>query len=105
MLPLALLPCWPGRKNLKATRRVILAERERPLGIGIFCPEIIFDERVGKPLDLIVHGFEDEKAQLHIARFTLIDTLELQVDTLCVHGDNPEGVQAIREIRALVDRG
>ncbi|MEH6610961.1 MAG: 5-oxoprolinase subunit PxpA [Halioglobus sp.] len=33
------------------------------------------------------------------------NTLELQVDTLCVHGDNPEGVQAIREIRALVDQG
>ncbi|MEP0201844.1 MAG: 5-oxoprolinase subunit PxpA [Halioglobus sp.] len=29
--------------------------------------------------------------------------LELQVDTLCVHGDNPEGVAAIRDIRALVD--
>ncbi len=33
------------------------------------------------------------------------ETLKLQVDTLCVHGDNPEGVQAIREIRALVDKG
>lgn len=31
-------------------------------------------------------------------------TLPLQADTLCVHGDNPEGVAAIREIRALVDR-
>ncbi|MGK0441995.1 MAG: UPF0271 protein [Pseudohongiellaceae bacterium] len=30
-------------------------------------------------------------------------TLSLQVDTLCVHGDNPEGVQAIETIRALVD--
>jgi UPF0271 protein len=29
--------------------------------------------------------------------------LELHIDTLCVHGDNPEGVAAIREIRALVD--
>ncbi|RLQ21630.1 5-oxoprolinase subunit PxpA [Seongchinamella sediminis] len=28
--------------------------------------------------------------------------LALSVDTLCVHGDNPEGVQAIREIRALI---
>ena len=27
----------------------------------------------------------------------------LQVDTLCVHGDNPEGVRAIADIRALVD--
>lgn len=30
--------------------------------------------------------------------------LSLAADTLCVHGDNPEGVAAIREIRALVDR-
>ncbi len=29
--------------------------------------------------------------------------LALKVDSLCVHGDNPEGVQAIREIRALVN--
>jgi UPF0271 protein len=29
-------------------------------------------------------------------------TLALSVDTLCVHGDNAEGVQAIREIRALL---
>ena len=29
--------------------------------------------------------------------------LPLQVDTLCVHGDNLEGVQAIEAIRALVD--
>ena len=29
-------------------------------------------------------------------------TLPLAADTLCVHGDNMEGVQAIREIRALV---
>jgi UPF0271 protein len=29
--------------------------------------------------------------------------LALQADSLCVHGDNPEGVLAIREIRALVD--
>jgi 5-oxoprolinase (ATP-hydrolysing) subunit A len=29
-------------------------------------------------------------------------TLSLNADTLCVHGDNVEGVQAIREIRALV---
>ena len=32
-------------------------------------------------------------------------TLPLQADTLCVHGDNPEGVLAIREIRALVNAG
>jgi UPF0271 protein len=30
--------------------------------------------------------------------------IELQADTLCVHGDNLEGVQAIQAIRALVDR-
>jgi UPF0271 protein len=29
-------------------------------------------------------------------------SLPLHADTLCVHGDNLEGVQAIREIRALV---
>ena len=29
--------------------------------------------------------------------------IALHADSLCVHGDNPEGVQAIREIRALVD--
>ncbi|MDP5069443.1 MAG: 5-oxoprolinase subunit PxpA, partial [Congregibacter sp.] len=29
-------------------------------------------------------------------------TLTLTVDTLCVHGDNAEGVQAIREIRQLL---
>ncbi len=28
--------------------------------------------------------------------------LQLQVDTLCVHGDNAEGIQAIREIRELL---
>jgi UPF0271 protein len=30
--------------------------------------------------------------------------LKLRVDTLCVHGDNEEGVAAISEIRQLVDR-
>ncbi len=30
-------------------------------------------------------------------------TLNLAPDTLCVHGDNAEGVSAIREIRAIVD--
>lgn len=29
-------------------------------------------------------------------------TLPLAADTLCVHGDNAEGVQAVREIRALL---
>lgn len=32
-------------------------------------------------------------------------TLVLQADTLCVHGDNLEGVQAIRDIRTLVRGG
>ena len=31
--------------------------------------------------------------------------IQLQADSLCVHGDNPEGVQAIAAIRALVDGG
>jgi len=31
--------------------------------------------------------------------------LELRADTLCVHGDNLEGVQAIQAIRALVNGG
>jgi UPF0271 protein len=30
-------------------------------------------------------------------------TLPMAADSLCVHGDNPAGVKAIREIRALVD--
>ena len=29
--------------------------------------------------------------------------LVLEADTLCVHGDNIEGVRAIAEIRALID--
>lgn len=33
------------------------------------------------------------------------NVLPLRADTLCVHGDNPEGVQAIRDIRALVKGG
>ena len=31
--------------------------------------------------------------------------IPLQVDTLCVHGDNPEGVRCIAAIRALLDGG
>jgi UPF0271 protein len=31
------------------------------------------------------------------------NVIALRADTLCVHGDNPEGVQAIQAIRALVD--
>ena len=30
--------------------------------------------------------------------------LELQADSLCVHGDNMEGVRAIQEIRQLIDK-
>jgi UPF0271 protein len=30
-------------------------------------------------------------------------TLDIDADTLCVHGDNPESVQAIQDIRRLVD--
>jgi UPF0271 protein len=32
-------------------------------------------------------------------------TLSLPVDTLCVHGDNAEGVAAIAEIRAIITHG
>ena len=32
-------------------------------------------------------------------------TLELKPDTLCVHGDNDEGVAAIREIRQIIHNG
>ncbi|AFU99557.1 5-oxoprolinase subunit PxpA [Simiduia agarivorans] len=32
-------------------------------------------------------------------------TLQLQVDTLCVHGDNAAGVAAIQDIRALIKGG
>jgi UPF0271 protein len=31
------------------------------------------------------------------------NVIKLHADSLCVHGDNPEGVAAIREIRSLVD--
>jgi UPF0271 protein len=30
-------------------------------------------------------------------------TLQLRADSLCVHGDNPEAVEVIRQIRAMVD--
>ncbi len=47
---------------------------------------------------------------LQLARQGTINTvngqiLALQADTLCVHGDNPEGVQAIREIREILAVG
>ena len=32
-------------------------------------------------------------------------TLTLHAQTLCVHGDNPEAVGAVRAIRELVDAG
>ncbi|SEG16541.1 MULTISPECIES: 5-oxoprolinase subunit PxpA [Marinobacterium] len=31
-------------------------------------------------------------------------TLKLQIDTICVHGDNIEGVEAIREIREMLSK-
>lgn len=31
-------------------------------------------------------------------------TLKLQIDTICVHGDNNEGVEAIREIREMLSK-
>jgi len=56
-----------------------------------------------------VHNREKMLAQVLQLRdsgtVTTIDgtVIELQADTLCVHGDNAEGVSAIEEIRALVD--
>jgi UPF0271 protein len=56
-----------------------------------------------------VHDREHMLAQVaqlqHDGTVTTVNgnTLELRADTLCVHGDNPEGVQAIEAIRALVD--
>jgi UPF0271 protein len=45
-----------------------------------------------------------EQLQSHGVVTTISGQLiELQADTLCVHGDNLEGVQAIEAIRALVD--
>ena len=31
------------------------------------------------------------------------DALFIKADTLCIHGDNPESVAVIREIRALLE--
>lgn len=56
-----------------------------------------------------VHGREKMLAQVRQLRddgtVTTVDghILALRPDTLCVHGDNTEGVAAIEEIRALVD--
>jgi len=56
-----------------------------------------------------VHNREKMLAQVRQLRdngtVTTVDgkLIELRPDTLCVHGDNAEGVAAIREIRALVD--
>ena len=33
------------------------------------------------------------------------NSIPLQVDTLCVHGDNPQGVRCIELPRTLVDGG
>lgn len=57
-----------------------------------------------------VHGRERTLAQVEdLVRDGTVVTatgrrLQLQVDTLCVHGDNAEGVAAIREIRELLPR-
>jgi len=58
-----------------------------------------------------VHNRERMLAQ--VAQFTQDSTvttvgghsIPLQVDTLCVHGDNPEVVRSIAALRALVDGG
>ena len=56
-----------------------------------------------------VHNREKMLAQVRQLRdsgtVTTVDgsCIELRPDTLCVHGDNAEGVAAIAEIRALVD--
>jgi len=56
-----------------------------------------------------VHNREKMLAQVAQIRdsgsITTLDgkCLQLRVDTLCVHGDNAEGVAAIETIRALVD--
>ena len=56
-----------------------------------------------------VHGRERMLSQVEqLQRDNTVTTvsgklLPLQADTLCVHGDNLEGVQAIQSIRALVD--
>jgi UPF0271 protein len=58
-----------------------------------------------------VHSRERMLAQVaQLARDHSVTTasgkiLALEVDTLCVHGDNAEGVQAIREIRELLAHG
>jgi UPF0271 protein len=56
-----------------------------------------------------VHGREKMLAQVRQLKeegtVTTVGghTLVLNADTLCVHGDNPEGVQAIQEVRRLID--
>lgn len=58
-----------------------------------------------------VHNRERMLAQVEqLQNYGVVTTvsgqlIELQADTLCVHGDNLEGVQAIQAIRALVDGG
>lgn len=55
-----------------------------------------------------VHSREKMLAQVRqLAREGSVTTvsgklLNLQVDTLCVHGDNADGISAIREIRELL---
>ncbi|MEZ5572642.1 MAG: 5-oxoprolinase subunit PxpA [Halioglobus sp.] len=48
-----------------------------------------------------VAQLQDEQAVTTISG----NTLHLQFDTLCVHGDNPEGVASIAAIRALLSDG
>lgn len=58
-----------------------------------------------------VHNRERMLAQVaQLQRDNTVTTVNgklipLQVDTLCVHGDNPQGVQSIEAIRALLDGG
>jgi UPF0271 protein len=58
-----------------------------------------------------VHDRERMLAQVaQIKRDAAVTTVHgnvipLHIDTLCVHGDNPEAVQAIAAIRALLDEG
>jgi UPF0271 protein len=58
-----------------------------------------------------VHGRERMLAQVaQLQRDSTVTThsgklLKLQIDTVCVHGDNPEGVAAIAAIRTLLQGG
>ena len=64
---------------------------------------------LSRSLDAAVHPREQTLAQVEqLCRQGTVTTvggrqLPIAADTLCVHGDNPSGVQAIRAIRALLD--